>query len=105
MKAFVCWAVALLAACSSASPLPDDDAAALGHCVEGGAALERDVGGDLPRLLGGRAEEEVETVAECLPAGAVHVGMYSYGEIAPPARGGRSQLHNQTMTVTVLGEA
>lgn len=56
-------------------------------------------------LLGGRAEEEVETVAECLPAGAVHVGMYSYGEIAPPARGGRSQLHNQTMTVTVLGEA
>ena len=56
-------------------------------------------------LLGGRAEEEVETVAECLPAGAVHVGMYSYGEIAPTARGGRSQLHNQTMTVTVLGEA
>lgn len=56
-------------------------------------------------LLGGRAEEEVETVAECLPAGAVHVGMYSYGEIAPPARGSRSQLHNQTMTVTVVGEA
>lgn len=56
-------------------------------------------------LLGSRAEEEVETVAECLPSGAVHVGMYSYGEIAPPVRGGRSQLHNQTMTVTVLGEA
>lgn len=56
-------------------------------------------------LLGGRAEEEVETVAECLPAGTVHVGMYSYGEIAPPTRGSRSQLHNQTMTVTVLGEA
>ena len=56
-------------------------------------------------LLGGRAEEEVETVGECLPAGAVHVGMYSYGEIAPPSRGSRSQLHNQTMTVTVLGEA
>jgi len=56
-------------------------------------------------LLGGRAEEEVETVAECLPGSTVHVGMYSYGEIAPPVRGGHSQLHNQTMTVTVLGEA
>jgi len=56
-------------------------------------------------LLGGRADEEVETVAECLPAGTVHVGMYSYGEIAPPSRGSRSQLHNQTMTVTVLAEA
>ena len=56
-------------------------------------------------LLGGRTEEEVETVADVLPAGAVHVGMYSYGEIAPPARGASSQLHNQTMTVTVLGES
>ena len=56
-------------------------------------------------LLGGRTEEEVETVADVLPAGAVHVGMYSYGEIAPPAAGARSQLHNQTMTVTVLGES
>ena len=43
-------------------------------------------------LLGGRTEEEVETVADVLPAGAVHVGMYSYGEIAPPARGASSQL-------------
>ena len=56
-------------------------------------------------LLGGRTEEEVETVADVRPAGAVHVGRYSYGEIAPPAAGARSQLHNQTMTVTVLGES
>jgi len=56
-------------------------------------------------VLGERTEEEAETVAESAPAGAVHAGFYSYGEIAPAAAGRRSELHNQTMTVTVLGEA
>lgn len=56
-------------------------------------------------VLGERTEEEVETVAESAPAGSVHAGFYSYGEIAPAVAGRRSELHNQTMTVTLLGEA
>ena len=56
-------------------------------------------------VLGERTEEEVETVVEGAPRGAGHVGFYSYGEIAPSLAGGASDLHNQTMTVTVFGEA
>jgi hypothetical protein len=56
-------------------------------------------------VLGERTEEEVESLMEGAPAGAAHVGFYSYGEIAPGSAGGCSQLHNQTMTVTVLSEA
>jgi hypothetical protein len=32
------------------------------------------------------------------------VGFYSYGEISPAVHGGASELHNQTMTVTLIGE-
>lgn len=56
-------------------------------------------------VLGERTEEEVETVVEGAPCRAAHVGFYSYGEIAPVHGGGSSDLHNQTMTVTVIGEA
>ncbi len=56
-------------------------------------------------VLGERTDEEVETVAECAPPGAVHLGLYSYGEISPMVPGGTSELHNQTMTVTTLCEA
>jgi hypothetical protein len=56
-------------------------------------------------VLGERTDEEVETVAECAPPGAVHLGLYSYGEISPLVTGGVSELHNQTMTVTALCEA
>jgi hypothetical protein len=56
-------------------------------------------------VLGERTDEEVETVAECAPPGAVHLGLYSYGEISPAVPGGMSELHNQTMTVTTLCEA
>ena len=56
-------------------------------------------------VLGERTEEEVETVVEGSPARAGHVGFYSYGEISPAlGGGGASELHNQTMTVTVLDE-
>jgi hypothetical protein len=56
-------------------------------------------------VLGERTEEEVETVVDGSPAGAGHVGFYSYGEISPAHGGnGASELHNQTMTVTVLDE-
>ena len=56
-------------------------------------------------VLGQRVDEEVETVLDSAPAGAAHVGFYSYGEIAPSLRGGASELHNQTMTVTMFSEA
>lgn len=56
-------------------------------------------------VLGERTEEELEAVADAVPRGSVQVGFYSYGEIAPPAAGGASELHNQTMTVTALSEA
>ncbi len=55
-------------------------------------------------VLGERTEEEVETILEGAPAGTRHVGFYSYGEISPSIAGGASDLHNQTMTVTVISE-
>jgi hypothetical protein len=55
-------------------------------------------------VLGERTDEEVECVADSAPARAGHVGFYSYGEISPSLQGGASELHNQTMTVTILSE-
>lgn len=56
-------------------------------------------------VLGERTDEEVEMVLDAMPPGVVHAGFYSYGEIAPSLAGGAADLHNQTMTVTVLHEA
>jgi len=56
-------------------------------------------------VLGERTDEEVETVLDGVPPGSSHVGFYSYGEISPQVAGGVSELHNQTMTVTVFDEA
>jgi hypothetical protein len=55
-------------------------------------------------VLAERTEEELEATAEVLPPSSVQVGFYSYGEISPYATG-RCDLHNQTMTLTVIGEA
>ena len=55
-------------------------------------------------VLGERTEEELEATADALPKHSVQVGFYSYGEISPYATG-RSDLHNQTMTMTVIGES
>ncbi|MBL8343912.1 MAG: FIST C-terminal domain-containing protein [Rubrivivax sp.] len=55
-------------------------------------------------VLGERTEEEVEAVLDRAPPRCGHVGFYSYGEISPTQPGGASELHNQTMTVTVLAE-
>lgn len=54
-------------------------------------------------VLGERTEEETEAALEMLPPGTLQVGFYSYGEISPHAAG-RCDLHNQTMTLTVLSE-
>jgi hypothetical protein len=55
-------------------------------------------------VLGERTEEETEAALDELPAGTLQVGFYSYGEISPHTSG-RCDLHNQTMTLTVLSEA
>ena len=55
-------------------------------------------------VLGERTDEEVETVHDSAKGRSAHVGFYSYGEISPAAPGGVSDLHNQTMTVTVFSE-
>lgn len=54
-------------------------------------------------VLGDRTEEEVEVVAETLAAGSGLVGFYSYGELSPTADG-TTDLHNQTLTLTVWRE-
>lgn len=54
-------------------------------------------------VLKSRIEEELEEVTR--QAGdAVVSGYYSNGEIAPSHHGGIARLHNQTMTVTAIGE-
>ncbi len=55
-------------------------------------------------VLGERTEEEIESVLGALPPGTVQAGFYSYGEMSPAAPGGGCELHNQTMTVTLLDE-
>lgn len=52
-----------------------------------------------------RTEEEVEAVKEALGEETALCGFYSYGEIAPADSGGRSQLHNETMTITSFAES
>ncbi|MGL5018357.1 MAG: FIST signal transduction protein [Luteolibacter sp.] len=55
-------------------------------------------------VLGQRIEEELESVIDTLPEGVQAVGFYSYGEICPGHFSTCSELHNQTMTITILGE-
>lgn len=55
-------------------------------------------------VMGGRVEEEVEAVRDCLPASTVLAGFYSYGEISPFSLETACQLHNQTMTITTWSE-
>jgi hypothetical protein len=55
-------------------------------------------------VMGGRVDEEVEAVAGVFGQGAVLTGFYSYGEISPFSPSVACKLHNQTMTVTYLGE-
>jgi hypothetical protein len=54
-------------------------------------------------VLGERTEEEVEATLNALPAGALQIGFYSYGELSPD-RLGTCELHNQTMTLTTISE-
>lgn len=55
-------------------------------------------------VMGGRVEEEVEAVAEVFGRSTVLAGFYSNGEISPFTGNLECKLHNQTMTITYLGE-
>ena len=54
-------------------------------------------------VLGQRVEEEIEAVLDNLPEHILQIGYYSYGEISPLSSG-KCDLHNQTMTLTIIGE-
>ncbi|TXN37215.1 histidine kinase [Flagellimonas hymeniacidonis] len=55
-------------------------------------------------VLDQRTEDEIEEVAEVIGGQAKITGFYSYGEMAPFAGKNACQLHNQTMTLTLLSE-
>ena len=55
-------------------------------------------------VMGNRVDEEVEAVGAVFGNKAVLTGFYSYGEISPFTPGASCKLHNQTMTITFLGE-
>ncbi len=55
-------------------------------------------------VLKQRTEEELEATLDVLPPKTKQVGFYSYGEISPLASG-TCDLHNQTMTLTLIWES
>lgn len=55
-------------------------------------------------VLKQRTEDELEAVLDALPRGTKQTGFYSYGEISPLASG-KCDLHNQTMTLTLIWES
>lgn len=55
-------------------------------------------------LMGQRIEDEIHAVRGLLSADVPQIGFYSYGEIAPHCVSHTCELHNQTMTVTLLSE-
>ncbi|MDE2440539.1 MAG: FIST C-terminal domain-containing protein [Betaproteobacteria bacterium] len=56
-------------------------------------------------VMGSRVDEEIEAVGQVFHHRAILTGFYSYGEISPFTPGASCKLHNQTMTITCLGEA
>lgn len=55
-------------------------------------------------VLDQRVEEEIEEVVEVVGNQTTISGFYSYGEIAPFHGENTCQLHNQTMTITLISE-
>jgi hypothetical protein len=55
-------------------------------------------------VLKQRTEEELEGVRTVLGPETVLAGFYSYGEISPLNPSTRCELHNETMTITLLSE-
>jgi hypothetical protein len=55
-------------------------------------------------VMGGRVDEEVEAVAKVFGEHTVLTGFYSNGEISPYVGAPECKLHNQTMTITCIGD-
>jgi hypothetical protein len=55
-------------------------------------------------VMAGYTDLEVSAVADHLPVGTVLSGFHSYGEIGAHETGATTELHNQTMTVTLMRE-
>jgi len=55
-------------------------------------------------VLKQRTEDELEVTLESLPSQTQQIGFYSYGEISPLTTGS-CDLHNQTMTLTLIWES
>ena len=55
-------------------------------------------------VMNQRVREETEYIKETLDASTVTTGFYSYGQIAPFNGNDYTNLHNQTMTVTLISE-
>ncbi|SEA63741.1 Uncharacterized conserved protein, contains FIST_N domain [Flavobacterium gillisiae] len=55
-------------------------------------------------VMNQRVEEEVEQVREVIGERVPMAGFYSYGEIAPFNGSTSCELHNQTMTITLISE-
>jgi hypothetical protein len=55
-------------------------------------------------VLDQMASEEIDAVRSILGNETIFTGFYSYGEISPLNRETRCELHNQTMTITLIGE-
>ena len=55
-------------------------------------------------LLKDRVSEEIAGIRRMIGERVPLTGFYSYGQIAPLGIADRSELHNQTMTVTTLRE-
>ena len=55
-------------------------------------------------VMNQRVEEEIEQVQECVGENTPMTGFYSYGEMAPFNGSTTCELHNQTMTLTLISE-
>lgn len=55
-------------------------------------------------LLQRRVHEELASARTVFGPSATFAGFYSYGELSPLTPAARCELHNQTMTITTLGE-
>ncbi len=82
----------------------DSVESAAGSLLESGEALCLGVTSvGRRRVLGCRAEDELEAVVDGLADRGRFAGFYSYGELGPGA-GGDCELHNQTMTLALISE-
>ena len=55
-------------------------------------------------VLNQMIDEEIESVRNILGNDVIFTGFYSYGEIAPSSKDRITEFHNQTMTITLIGE-